>query len=60
MKYDLWEWIFLKSFFFFLTDYNLERRALLTFDSQSIQLLFATEYQGIWASDVLTLFSYSL
>ena len=25
---------------FFLTDYNLERRALLTFDSQ-------TEYQGI-------------
>lgn len=38
---------FWKVFFFFLTDYNLERRALLTFDSQSIQLLFATEYQGI-------------
>ena len=38
--------IFGKIFFFF-KEYNLERRALLTFDSQSIQLLFATEYQGI-------------
>ena len=33
--------------FFFFKHYNLERRALLTIDSQGIQLLFATEYQGI-------------